>query len=106
MASLEQDILLDDNAFNTASADIIELKKRTEELKEKLHSMYENLSTALITPAGEQIELVAEKVIIKPIDNMILVIEHISKTLDEIIGTGYYHDVFIKYEQLNQNIKN
>ncbi len=105
MIPMIRDIVLDEDAFKTASADMKALEKRTEELKDKLHQMYHDLTTALNTPAGEQLEFTSEKVIVKPIENLLLVIKHISETLDEIIGTGYYKDVFIKYEQLNQNIK-
>ena len=104
MAFLDQDIILDDTAFDTASADMKQLKTRTETLKDKLHSMYQDLTTALNTPAGEELELTGEKVIVKPIEDMIAVIDHISSTIEQIINTGYYKDVFIKYEQLNQNI--
>lgn len=103
--TLAHDILLDDTAFDTASLDMSALKKRTEELKIKLEAMYEELTGALNTPAGEQVELVADKVLIKPIEDLLLVIEHISATLTEIIGTGYYKDVFIKFEQLNESVK-
>lgn len=102
---LSHDIILDDTAFATASADMAELKTRTEELKSDLKKMYKELTTALDTPAGKAVEITAEKVLIKPIEDLLLVIEHISSTLDEIIGTGYYKDVFIKFEQLNQSIK-
>lgn len=103
--ALSQDILLDETAFDTASGAMASLKTRTEALKTKLEKMYSDLSTALDTPAGKEIELTAGKVLIEPIDKLLLVIEHISDTLDEIIGTGYYKDVFIKFEQLNQSIK-
>jgi molecular chaperone GrpE (heat shock protein) len=118
MAFLDQDIILNEAAFDTASADMEQLKNRTEKLKEKLHSMYHDLTTALNTPAGEQLELTGEKVIVKPIEDMIAVIDHISNTLKQIMNTEddksntleqikdtrYYKDVFIKYEELNQNI--
>ena len=42
---------------------------------------------------------------IKPIDDMLLVIDHVSSTLTEIIGTGHYRDVFVKFEELNNSIK-
>lgn len=103
--SLSHDILLDSEAFDTASADMQTLKTRTENLKRKLESMYRDLATALDTPAGKQLELTAEKVLLQPIDDLMLVIEHISSTLDEIIGTGYYKDVFIKFEEFNNSIK-
>ena len=103
--SLAHDILLEDTAFTKASADMKALKTRAETLKTKLEGMYQALTTAMNTPAGKQIETKAKDVIIKPIDDMLLVIKHISESLDEIIGTGYYKDVFIKFEELNQSIK-
>lgn len=103
--TLTYDILLDDNAFNTAAEAMTALKTRTEALKAKLEKMYQDLTTALDTPAGKQVELTAKEVLVEPIEKLLLVIEHISATLTEIMGTGYYKDVFIKFEQLNQNIK-
>lgn len=102
---LTHDIVLDSNAFNTASSDMKALKSRTENLKKKLISMYHELTTALDTPAGKQVETTADKVLIKPIDDLLLVINHVSSTLADIIGTGYYKDVFIKYEELNSSLK-
>lgn len=101
---LYYDIQLDDKAFNNASSDMSSLKTRAEKLKAKLESMYDDLTKALDTPAGKQIKVTAKDVLIKPIDDMLLVIQHISDTLKTIIGTGYYKDVFIKFEQLNQSI--
>lgn len=101
----DYDIILDDNAFTTAESEMLALKKRVEELKKKLEKMYLDLSNALITPAGKAIELKAGKVLIKPIEDLSLVIQHVSDTLNEIIGTGYYKDVWVKFEELNQNIK-
>lgn len=102
---LSHDILLDDTAFNSASSEMSTLKTRTETLKKKLEEMYRDLATALDTPAGNQVELTAEKVLLQPIDDLLLVIQHVSKTLTEIIGAGHYKDVFIEFEQLNQSIK-
>lgn len=102
---LSQDIVLDSNAFSVASSEMKALKVRTENLKKKLESMYHELTTALDTPAGKQVELTAEKVLIEPINNLLLVIEHISSTLTDIIGTGYYKDVFIEFEKLNSSLK-
>lgn len=103
--SLSHDIVLDSEAFHTASADMKELKIRTENLREKLDTLYQELATALNTPAGKELDLTAEKVLLQPIDDMLLVIDHISATLEEIIGTGYYKDIFIKFEELNESIK-
>ncbi|ABN53190.1 MAG TPA: hypothetical protein DEF39_08035 [Hungateiclostridium thermocellum] len=102
---LKQDIVLDDMAFHTASAEMKALKERTEALRTKLEEMYKDLTTALDTPAGRQVKITAEEVLLKPIDDFLLVIQHVSDTLAEIIGTGYYKDIFIKFEQLNESIK-
>ena len=100
----DYDIILDDNAFTTAESEMLALKKRVEELKKKLEKMYLDLSNALVTPAGKATELKAGKVLIKPIEDLSLVIQHVSDTLNEIIGTGYYKDVWVKFDELNQNI--
>ena len=103
--ALKYDIVLDDVAFATASADMQALKARTETLKTTLTQMYKDLTTAMDTPAGKAVEFTSNKVLIKPIEDMLLVIQHISDTLTEIIGTGYYKDVFLKFEELNASIK-
>jgi len=104
MLTLSYDIVLDDCAFSTASADMTVLKSDTENLKIKLETMFQELSTAMDTPAGKQLALTAGDVLIKPIEDMILVLSHISSTLTEIIGSGCYKDVFIQFEELNQSI--
>lgn len=101
---LSHDIVLDDTAFTTASSEMKVLKTRTENLKTKLEQMYKDLKIAMDTPTGEAVEITSGKVLIKPIEDMITVIEHVSSTLSEIIGTGYYKDVFIKFEQLNSSV--
>ena len=103
--ALSHDILLEDTAFKTASSEMSALKTRTEALKTKLNAMYRDLTTALDTPAGKQVELNAGEVLIKPIEDLLLVIRHVSATMTEIIGTGHYKDVFIKFEELNQSAK-
>lgn len=103
--SLEQDITLCSEAFKTAATEMSALKTRAETLKTTLEQMYKDLTTALDTPAGKEIEIEAKDVLIKPIDNLILVIGQMSKTLGDIINRPYYQGVFDKYEQLMQNIK-
>lgn len=104
MFFLHDDIVLDDSAFSTASEEMQELKTRTETLKAKMEQMYEDLKNAMDTPCGEAVELVSKNVLLKPIGDMLLVIGHVSSTLTEIIGSGYYKDVFVKFEDLNSSI--
>lgn len=103
--ALSYDIALDDSAFSTASADMAELKTRTETLKKKLEEMYKELTSALDTPAGKQVEITAGEILIKPIDDFLLVIQHVSATLNEIISTAHYKNVFIKFDELNRSVK-
>ena len=105
MKFLYHDILLDDKAFDTASAEMKQLKTDTENLKIKMQKMYEDLQNAMDTPAGDAVELVSSKVLLEPIDNLLLVVDHISSTLAQIISTEYYKKVFDKFEELNSSIK-
>lgn len=75
--SLPHDILLDESAFITASSEMTALEARVETLNGKLQEMYRNLTTALDTPAGKQLEITAEKVLIEPIDNLSNVVKHV-----------------------------
>jgi len=102
---LKCDIVLDDKAFETASTEMDALKTRTDALRTKLIELYNELTTALDTPAGKEVDFQAGNVLIKPIEDLTLVIRHISSTLATIIGTGYYKDVFINYEHLNESVK-
>jgi hypothetical protein len=100
-----KDILLEDTAFDTASEQMLKLKESAEALKEKVSKMYDDLSTALQTPAGEKLNITAKDILIKPIDDQLEVIKHISDTLKKIITSNYYKGVFIEFEMLDKNIK-
>ena len=105
MAFLFHDIVLDDTAFKTASDDMASLKQQAADLKTKLEKMYEDVTSALDTSAGDEIQFTAKNVLLQPIEDMSAVIQHISDTLNTIIGTGYYKDIFVKFEELNECIK-
>ena len=97
--SLEQDIKLNSEAFKTAAREMSSLKTRAETLKTTLEQMYNDLTTALDTPAGKEIEIEAKDVLIKPIDDLILVIDQMSKTLDDIIDTPYYQGKYPRQDE-------
>lgn len=101
MARLEKDLVVDEEKFAAAAADMAALKIRTETLRTTLTTMYGNLTAALNTPAGQELDLEAESALLEPVDNMALVVGHISDTLNMIIGTGYYKDVFTGFENLS-----
>ena len=102
MAFLIHDIVLDDTAFQTASDDMKELKRKAEDLKSMLERMYNDVTSALDTSAGDEIQFTAKNVLLQPVEDMSVVIQHISDTLNTIIGTGYYKDIFVKFEELNE----
>lgn len=101
MAILFNDIVLDDNAFTTASQEMNQLKTDAETLKAKLGKMYDDVSGAMDTAAGDEVKIAAREVLLQPVEDLSAVIKHISETLDTIIGTDYYKDIFVKYEELN-----
>lgn len=49
-------IHIDDQALKTAASDMLALKTRNKNLKDKLAKMYQDLTTALDTPAGHAVE--------------------------------------------------
>lgn len=102
MAFLIHDIVLDDTAFQTASDDMVALKQKAADLKTMLKKMYDDVTSALDTSAGDEIQFTAKNVLLQPVEDMSVVIQHISDTLNTIIGTGYYKDIFVKFEELNE----
>ena len=66
---LSKDLVVDEEKFNTAAQDMRALKERTNKLKEKLSTMYEELAGAMDTEAGHEAQLEAKNVLLKPIEN-------------------------------------
>ena len=54
-------IHIDDQALKTAASDMLALKTRNKNLKDKLAKMYQDLTTALDTPAGHAVEWRSEE---------------------------------------------
>ena len=102
---LSHDIVLDESAFTTAATEMMNLVERTTALRDDLEALYESVKTALDTPAGKAIKFTATNVLLQPINDLLAVVEHTSSTLNQIIGTGYYKDVFVKFEELNNSIQ-
>ncbi len=98
---LRNNIVVDEEKFHLAAQQMEILKNRTNALKEKLSAMYDELSSAIDTSAGQEVHLKAKNVLLKPVENMSLVVGHISDTLNLIIGSGYYKDVFTGFEELS-----
>ncbi|MEE1305828.1 MAG: hypothetical protein U0K68_11920 [Agathobacter sp.] len=104
MAKMNKDLILDDAKFAQASKDMTALKTRTNTLKTTLGSLYDDLTSALDTPAGDAVDLAAKKALLKPVEDMALVVGHISSTLDLVIGGGYYKDVFDGFDDIKNKL--
>lgn len=63
-AWLWDDLVVDEEKFNEAAQQMEDLKKRTNALKEKLSGMYDELASAMDTPAGKEIQLEAKNVLL------------------------------------------
>jgi len=105
-------IHIDEQALQTAASDMMKLKERNESLRVRLEQMYKGITTALNTPSGEAVEITGRDVLLEPIEQMGLVLEHVSNTLNMIIGAAgqsrgvYYDKLFEEYEELEQLLKN
>ncbi len=103
---------IDDQALKDAARDMFELRRRNQRLKEKLEKMFQDLTSALDTPAGHAVQWTGKDVLIQPIDDMGKVLEHMSDTLNIIIGQGsetrgtYYDKLFDEYDELDRILKN
>lgn len=102
---------IDEQALQTAAADMMKLKERNEALRSRLEELFKGLTTALDTPSGEAVEITGRDILLEPIEQMGLVLEHVSNTLNIIIGAGgeskgvYYDKLFEEYEELEQLLK-
>lgn len=102
---------LDESAFKTAADSMMKLKKRNDDLHKKLENMYENLTTALDTPAGSAMKIEGKDVLLDPIEDMGKVIDFMADTLNTIIGQAnskgvYYDRLFDDYEELERILRN
>ena len=109
-------IHIDDQALKKAATDMYALRVRNQKLKEKLEKMYHNLTTALNTPAGHAVEWTGRDILLEPIDDMGKVLEHMSDTLNILIGEDsrnggeprgtFYDKLFDEYEELDRILRN
>ena len=103
---------MNEQAFITAAKDMNELRSRNDRLRQKLEKMYENLCTALDTPAGHAMKFESRDVLLNPIEDMGKVLDHMCNTLNIIIGYGgaekgiYYDKLFAEYEELERILRN
>lgn len=102
MAFILQDIVLDEEAFDTAARDFEALGRQLQKLREDIEEMLNGLKAGFNTPAGVKFINSCEKNLYEPLDAQKIVIEHISQTLADSRRT--YESVFREYEALQTAI--
>ena len=102
MARLKKDVKINDEAFDKAEEELKKLVGRAETLKNDLASLFEGLMTALQCETGDELELAEQEVVLKPIENLQLVLNQIHDTLELVKGEGYYKNIFSDFEELQK----
>ncbi len=102
MSIFNEDIVLDEEAFNKAAADFTALGGQLQKLRSDIEDMLNVLKTGFNTPAGVKFINSCEANLFAPLDDQKLVIDHISKTLEE--SKQAYESVFREYESLQAAI--
>ncbi len=103
MFNLDQDIILDEEAFGKAIDEFSELSQQLQSLRSDIEAALQNLQDGFDTPAGHQFINSCHNRLLEPLDQQKLVIEHISETLGEVRTA--YSKVFDEYQSLNTTIQ-
>lgn len=97
-----QDIVLDEEAFNTAVTEFAELSGKLQKLRNDIEDMLNTLKDGFDTPAGRKFLNACESNLFMPLDDQKLVLDHISSTLAS--SRQAYQSVFREYESLQAAI--
>lgn len=102
MNAFEEDIVLDEEAFDAAIRDFASLGTQLQRLRSDIEDMLNVLKAGFNTPAGVKFINSCETNLFKPLDAQKLVIDHISSSLEE--SKTAYESVFREYESLQTAI--
>lgn len=102
MSVFEEDIILDEEAFDTAISDFVALGVQLQQLRSDIEDMLSVLKAGFDTPAGVKFINSCENNLFKPLDAQKLVIDHIASSLAE--SKQAYESVFREYESLQTAI--
>ena len=103
MLTFGMDIVIDEEAFQTAVNDMKNLEQKLQNLRNETEDMINTLKKGWDTPAGRKFVQSCESNLYKPLDDQKLVLQHISETLAE--SKQAYSSVFTEYETLQNTIK-
>lgn len=104
MGIFDDDIVLDEEAFDKAISDFSLLGDKLKKLRHDIEDMVNTLKYGFDTPAGVKFMNSCENNLFKPLDDQQLVLEHISDTLQQ--SKQSYSTVFKEYEDLQNTINN
>ena len=102
-AVFNKDIVLDEEAFDSAVKDFEELGTRLENLRKEIDQTLDTLQTGFDTPAGRKFVTSCRNNLIKPLEDQGAVLQHISKTLQQ--SRQEYASVFMEYAALQATIQ-
>jgi len=97
------DIVIDENAFNTAADDFEKLLQNIDELKNKIADMLATLEKGIDTPAGRKFIRSCDSCLLTPIEQQKTAISHIAEDLRMSINR--YRRVFESYQTLQAALK-
>ncbi len=104
MARLKKDVTINDEAFDKAEDELNKLITRADQLKTDFKDLYDGFANALLCETGDELKITGEEVVLKPIENLSLVLKQVHDTLELIKGGGYYKDIFDDFENLQKGI--
>lgn len=108
-------IKINEEKMRETASKMADLRVRNQTLRSTLETLFDNMSKALQCETGKEIEFMGKEDLLKPLENMDKVLEHMSDTLHILIGEGnhseypantYYDKVFAEYNDLVLSIKN
>lgn len=104
MFFFDKDVIIDQDAFQNASDRLAQLSENALSLKTQIETELDELMKGFDTTAGWKFKSACEGHLLKPIQNLSIVIMHISQNLQS--AQRGYDSVFREYEQLNNAIRN
>lgn len=101
-APFTQNILLDDEKFESAVNQFSALSEDMKKLRNDISKLLKELENGFDTPAGRKFVRSCRKGLLKPMDDQAAVIKHVSDNLN--MARNRYESVFTEYRALNNMI--
>lgn len=108
-------IKINEDKMRETAEKMADLRERNKTLRDNLKTLFTNIKNSLQCETGKEIKFMGDEDLIKPLEDMDKVLEHMSDTLHILIGEGnnseypantYYDKVFTEYDELIISIKN